>query len=99
VATHPEAFALLSQQDFIAVVAEYHLTGGTGLSLYQESRRRCATLPFILMCGGASVALPDPYFRFLSKPFSIWDLTSALETMIASAPDPTPQDQRITLRR
>lgn len=82
VASFDEAQRLLSEHDFTAIVAEYHLPGGTGLSLYHETRRRLPTVPFVLMCGGLPVSVPDPYYRFFGKPFSVAELAETLRQML-----------------
>jgi DNA-binding NtrC family response regulator len=77
-----EAQALLGEHHFAAIVAEYHLPGGTGLSLYYEARRSMPTVPFVLMCGGLPVSVPDPYYRFFGKPFSVAELAETLREML-----------------
>jgi DNA-binding NtrC family response regulator len=83
VATYHEARALLAEHEFAAVVAEYHLPGGSGLALYEHVRRESPAVPFILMCGGMQVTLSDPHYRFLGKPFALTELVRAMAEMCA----------------
>jgi DNA-binding NtrC family response regulator len=85
VASFQEARALLAQHDFAAIIAEYHLSGGTGLALYKEVRRDGSRIPFVMMCGGIQVTLSDPYYRFFAKPFGLADLGASLAEVIALA--------------
>jgi len=80
-----EAQALLAEQSFAAIIAEQHLTGGTGLALYDEARRGAPDVPFILMCGGERVTVGDSQFRFFAKTFGLADLAETLATMIAAS--------------
>ena len=86
VASFGEAQALLTEQSFAAIISEQHLTGGTGLALYNESRRGSSGVPFILMCGGERVTLGDSNFRFFAKPFGLADLAETLAAMMAASP-------------
>ena len=86
VASFGEAQALLTEQSFAAIISEQHLTGGTGLALYNESRRGSSDAPFILMCGGERVTLGDSNFRFFAKPFGLADLAETLAAMMAASP-------------
>ena len=86
VASFGEARALLAEHEFSAVIAEYHLPGGTGVSLYEYARRVSAGMPLILMCGGDPIALPDPHFRFFAKPFGLSEFAEVLAEMIAASP-------------
>ncbi len=87
VATFSEARTLLSQHIFAAIIAEYHLPGGSGLKLHEEVRRTTPDVPFILMCGGTSITLSDPYFRFLAKPFGVADFAGVLANMMTPQTD------------
>lgn len=83
VARFDEARTLLQEQTFAAVIVEYHLPGGTGLSLYHEVRRVLPTVPFVLMCGGLPISVPDPRYCFFGKPFGVSDLADTLRQMLA----------------
>ncbi|HEV7867660.1 MAG TPA: response regulator [Chthoniobacteraceae bacterium] len=85
VACLDEALALLAEREFSAVIAEYHLPGGTGMSLYEHARRVSAHMPFILMCGGDRITLPDRHFRFFAKPFGLSEFADSLAEMIAGS--------------
>ncbi len=87
VGTFDEARTLLDEQRFTAIVAEYHLPGGTGFTLYREARRSMPNVPFVLMCGGLPVTVPDPCFRFLGKPFDVTEFAETLGQMLAEAAD------------
>lgn len=83
VASFDEARALLLEHPFTAIIAEYHLPGDTGLSLYSEVRCLMPQTPFVLTCGGRPVVIiSDPYFRFFGKPFSVTDLVATIEQML-----------------
>ncbi len=86
VASFGEAQALLKEQTFAAIISEQHLTGGTGLALYNEARRGSPDVPIILMCGGERVTLGDSHFRFFAKPFGLVDLAETLAAMMAARP-------------
>jgi DNA-binding NtrC family response regulator len=86
VASFSEAEELLREHRFTAIVAEYHLPGGTGLSLYHEARRLMPIVPFVLMCGGLPVSVSDPNYRFFGKPFSVANLAETLRRMVAENP-------------
>jgi DNA-binding NtrC family response regulator len=81
VASFDEALALLKKHSFSAIIAEYHLPGGTGIALHEEARSRLPRVPFILMCGGAHISVADLRFRFLAKPFGLGELAEALDQM------------------
>jgi DNA-binding NtrC family response regulator len=83
VASFDEALPLLKKHSFSAIIAEYHLPGGTGMALHEEARTRLPQVPFILMCGGARVSVADLRFRFLAKPFGLGELGEALDQIQA----------------
>lgn len=88
VGTLGEAQSLLSTKRFAAVIAERHLPGGSALDLYAQTRRMTPEAAFVLMCGGESIAIDDPQFRFFAKPFCLTEFTNSLVGMIpATAPD------------
>ncbi len=68
----------LSRGYCTAAIVEYNLPGGTGLALYEEVRRFDSSMPFILMSADLRVALSDPHFRYLRKPFDRGELSSLL---------------------
>jgi hypothetical protein len=70
VASFNEALALLKEHSFSAIIAEYHLPGGTGIALHEEARSRLPQVPFVLdvrwnsyFCRGPSLPLPCETFR------------------------------------
>lgn len=85
VASFAEAQALLAAQSFTAIIAEQHLPGGAGLDLYEQARRAAPEVPFVLTCGGESIAFDDAHFRFFAKPFGLTELTETLTEMISAS--------------
>jgi DNA-binding NtrC family response regulator len=83
-ASFEEAAALVTEHSFSAIIAENHLPGGTGLALHEEVRRRLPEVPFVLICGGTEVDIPDSRFRFLAKPFRLSELAEALDELQAA---------------
>lgn len=69
----------IAQHSCCAAVVDYR--AGFGLSLYEQARRCNPQLLYILTSSDLRVALSDPLFRFLRKPFQADELSSLLRSI------------------
>jgi len=65
---------------FHAIICDYHLTDGNGMSLYRWLRQdQDRQVPFVLISGHFEPdPNEDPAFGFLAKPFHLSDLLGVL---------------------
>jgi DNA-binding NtrC family response regulator len=82
-----DARALLRSSDYDVVLTDYHLGDATGLQLAALARRRCPTMPVLLMTGAPIEAIATrtrataAVRRLLRKPLDLGQLYDAVESL------------------
>lgn len=74
----PSASPRLTVPSCSVVIVEHQLPYKSGLAIYDGLRQHDAAVVFILMSSDLRVALSDPNFRYLRKPFSREELSALL---------------------
>jgi DNA-binding NtrC family response regulator len=75
---------MIAQGSCCAAVVDYNVRAGFGLSFYEQVRRGNPQLLYVLMSAELRVALSDPQFRFLRKPFQADELSSLFRSLSCS---------------
>jgi CheY-like chemotaxis protein len=88
VAHGDEVLALLSQQEFDALISDLHMPGNDGLSLIKSVALHLPGLPIVLLTGNPTVetaarSVRLPVAAYLTKPMDFDELNEVLEKSIA----------------